>query len=197
VVDVADLELLDSEGIGTEELRAEGIEVVMLTGDGRATAEAVARQVGIDEVHAELLPEDKLTWIEQLRSVGLVTAMIGDGINDAPALAAADVGIAVGAVGTDIAIETADIALMRDDLRLAARAVTTARRTLRNIRQNTVIAVATVAALLTGVMFGEVHMAGGMLIHEASVMVVILNGMRLLRVPGAAGASKCDRLRTR
>ncbi|MEX2445586.1 MAG: cation-translocating P-type ATPase [Alkalispirochaeta sp.] len=165
-------------------LHAGGVKrVVMLTGDSCSTAEAVAQQVGIDEVYAELLPEDKLTWIEQLRRDGFVTAMIGDGINDAPALAAADVGIAVGAAGTDIAIETADIALMRDDLRLAAQAVTTARKTLRNIRQNTVIAVTTVAALLAGVMFGEVHMAGGMLIHEASVMVVILNGMRLLRVP--------------
>jgi Zn2+/Cd2+-exporting ATPase len=175
-----------------EALHAGGVKrVVMLTGDNRVTAEAVARQVGIDEVHAELLPEDKLSRIEQLRSDGFVTAMIGDGINDAPALAAADVGIAVGAGGTDIAIETADIALMRDDLRLAAKAVTAARRTLRNIRQNTVIAVATVIALLTGVMVGEVHMAGGMLIHEASVMVVILNGMRLLHVPhgGTGGAA--------
>ncbi|MFA7567927.1 MAG: heavy metal translocating P-type ATPase, partial [Alkalispirochaeta sp.] len=88
--------------------------------------------------------------------------------------------IALGAAGTDIALETADIALMRDDLGLIPRALSLARRTRRNIRQNVVIALVTVTALLTGVLFQQVHMAGGMLIHEASVMVVILNGMRLL-----------------
>ncbi len=155
--------------------------VVMLTGDNEQTARDVAGELGITDVYAGVLPEEKLERIEALREEGYVTAMVGDGINDAPALAAADVGIAMGAAGSDVAIETADIALMKDDLHLLARAVRRARATLRNIRQNVAIAVVTVAVLLAGVLLGQVHMAGGMLVHEASVMVVILNGMRLLR----------------
>jgi Cd2+/Zn2+-exporting ATPase len=155
--------------------------VVMLTGDNEDTAKAVAKELGVTHVHADLLPDQKLDQIERLREEGYVTAMVGDGINDSPALAAADVGIAMGAAGSDVAIETADIALMKDDLHVLARAIGRARSTLRNIRQNVTIAVVTVVALLAGVLLGEVHMAGGMLVHEASVMVVILNGMRLLR----------------
>ena len=155
--------------------------VVMLTGDDRRTAQAIAAEAGIQDVRAELLPEDKLEAIHGLQAEGHVVAMVGDGINDAPALAAADIGIAMGAAGTDIAIETADIALMSDDLMKLPEAVRLSKATLGNIRQNVVIALATVAGLLLGVILGEVHMAGGMLIHEASVLVVILNGMRLLR----------------
>ncbi len=164
------------------ELRRVGVqEIVMLTGDDPLTAKAIAAQAGIDQVHASLLPEDKLTAIRNLQAKGHVVAMLGDGINDAPALAAADIGIAMGVAGTGVAIETADIALMADDLMKLPEAVRLSRATLNNIRQNVVIALLTVAGLLLGVLLGEVHMASGMLIHEASVLIVILNGMRLLR----------------
>lgn len=155
--------------------------IVMLTGDDRITAMSIARQTGIEDMRAELLPEDKLAVIRELQKKGYVVAMVGDGINDAPALAAADVGIAMGAAGTDIAIETADIALMSDDLMKLPDAIRLSKTTLNNIHQNVVIALATVTVLLLGVLFGQVHMASGMLIHEASVLIVILNGMRLLR----------------
>lgn len=162
-------------------LNQQGVKVVMLTGDDERTAQAIAAQAGITEVRAGLLPEDKLDAIRELQAGGRVVAMVGDGINDAPALAAADIGIAMGAAGTDIAIETADIALMADDLMKIPKAIRLSKATLNNIRQNVVIALVTVTALLAGVLLREVHMAGGMLIHEISVLVVILNGMRLLR----------------
>jgi Cd2+/Zn2+-exporting ATPase len=157
--------------------------VAMLTGDNPRTAGAIAREAGLGEVHAGLLPDDKLGWIRQLQREGHVVAMVGDGINDAPALAAADVGIAMGQAGIDVAIETADIALMGDDLLKLPEALAISRATVRNIRQNVVIALVTVAALLAGVLLDRVHMAGGMLIHELSVLVVIANGMRLMRGP--------------
>lgn len=166
-----------------KKLRKNGIErVLMLTGDNRQTAEAIARQAGIDEVHAGLLPEDKLQIIKGLRDEGHVTAMVGDGINDAPALAASDIGIAMGLAGTDVAIETADIALMSDDLMNIPEAIRASKKTMANIKQNVIIALLTVAGLLGGVILGKVHMAGGMLIHEISVLVVVVNGMRLLRI---------------
>ena len=174
-----------------QQLRDGGVRrLVMLTGDHLASAQRVARTLGITEVQAGLLPEHKLKAIERLRAEAGVTAMVGDGINDAPALAAADVGVAMGAAGTDVAIDTADIALMTDDLERVARAITLARATVRNIRQNTGIALLTVAGLLAGVFAGEVHMAGGMFIHQASVLLVILNGMRLMRPRGGNKAPR-------
>ncbi|WP_131103275.1 heavy metal translocating P-type ATPase [Ornithinimicrobium sufpigmenti] len=163
-------------------LHAAGVrKVVMLTGDIEPVARAVGGQVGIDEVRAGLLPEDKLEAVEELRQQGYTVAMVGDGVNDAPALATADIGVAMGAAGTGVAIETSDIALMQDNLLKLPEAVSLARRTVNNMRQNIVIALATVALLMVGVLFGGVTMAVGMLVHEASVLIVIVNAMRLLR----------------
>ncbi|WP_323676485.1 cation-translocating P-type ATPase [Halorubellus sp. PRR65] len=163
------------------QLQDVGIETVMLTGDNERTARAVAEEVGIDDYRAELLPEDKQTVIEELREAGQVVAMVGDGINDAPSLATADVGIAMGAAGTDTAIETADMALMADDLERIPYAVTLSKATRWNISENVGLAVLTVTLLLAGVLTSYVTLALGMLVHEASVLAVILNGMRLLR----------------
>jgi Zn2+/Cd2+-exporting ATPase len=163
-------------------LKDSGIKrIIMLTGDDPLTAEAIAGDAGIVDVRAGLLPEDKLAAIRDLQAGGDVVAMVGDGINDAPALAAADIGIAMGAAGTGVAIETADVALMSDDLMKIPEAIQLSKSTLKNIHQNVIIALAVVAALLAGVLLGKVHMAGGMLVHEISVLVVILNGMRLLK----------------
>jgi Cu+-exporting ATPase len=118
-----------------EDLHREGVRLVMLTGDSRTTAEAVARRLGIDEVLAEVQPQDKVEAVKRLQQEGRVVAMAGDGINDAPALARADVGIAMG-TGTDIAMESADVTLVRGDLRGIVRARRLSRATMRNIREN-------------------------------------------------------------
>jgi Zn2+/Cd2+-exporting ATPase len=181
VVAVQDVPREDVKGVPAR-LHRDGVRrIAMLTGDNEQTARVVGEAVGVDEVHARLLPEDKLAWIQDAQSRGEVVAMVGDGINDAPALATADVGIAMGAAGTDVALETADVALMTDQPSKIADALRISRSTNGVIRQNLVIAVATVALLLAGVLTGNVNMAGGMLVHELSVLIVILNGMRLMR----------------
>ncbi len=124
-----------------DSLRADGIHVVMLTGDNRTTAEAVARQLGIDDVEADVLPEDKNRIVKTLRAAGKVVAMAGDGVNDAPTLAEADVGIAMG-TGTEVAIQSAGVTLVKGDLAGIARARALSRMTMRNIRQNLVFAFA-------------------------------------------------------
>jgi len=157
-----------------------GVETVLLTGDNERTA-AAAEAVGIDDYRAELLPEDKQAAVEAFQAEGHVVGMVGDGINDAPALATADVGIAMGAAGTDTAIETAEMALMADDLDRIPYAVALSKATRRNVAENVGLAVVTVGLLLAGVLTSYVHLAAGMLVHEASVLAVILNGMRLRR----------------
>lgn len=164
------------------EMRRHGMKkIIMLTGDNRHTAERVAAALGIDEFHAELLPADKVAFVNGLKELGHVVAMAGDGVNDAPAIAAADIGAAMGEGGTDISMETADVVLMADKLMQFSHAYALSKATIRNMKENTFFAVGIVALLLIGVLMGSVHLASGMFIHEASVLLVILNAMRLLR----------------
>lgn len=165
-----------------EEMRKNGIKnIIMLTGDNQHTAELVAKKLRIDEYHAELLPKDKVEYVKHLQEGGRVVAMTGDGINDAPAIAAADIGIAMGQGGTDISMETADVVLMADKLAQLSHAYSLSKATILNMKQNTYFAVGIVFVLLIAVLNGTVHLASGMFIHEASVLFVILNAMRLIR----------------
>jgi Cd2+/Zn2+-exporting ATPase len=162
-------------------LRAAGIRrVVMLTGDNARVAEALAGRLGIDEVHAGLLPEDKLRLVGELGRRHGPVVMVGDGVNDAPALAAAATGIAMGAAGTDAAMETADIVLMGDDLGALAYAVRLGRRTQRVVWQNIAFALAVVAALVVATLSVGVPLPLGVVGHEGSTIIVVLNGLRLL-----------------
>lgn len=171
-------------------LRELGIRhLVMLTGDNRRTAEAIARQTGIDEVHAELLPQDKVTVVERLVGRYGTVAMVGDGVNDAPALARSSVGIAMGAIGSDAAIETADIALMTDDLERLPWLVRHSRRTLATIRQNITFALA-VKALFAGLTFaGYATLWGAITADVGASLLVVANALRLLRTGERSGAA--------
>ena len=164
------------------DLRAAGVEhVVMLSGDNRGTAEAIARQTGVDEVYAELLPADKVAKVEELVAKYGTVAMVGDGVNDAPAMARATVGIAMGAIGTDAAIETADIALMSDDLTKLAWLVTHSRRTLRVIRQNVGFSLAVKAAFVALTLGGYSSMWAAVAADSGATLLVVFNALRLLR----------------
>lgn len=165
-----------------KQLELNGIEhLVMLTGDNEHTAKLVAQQLGISKVFANLLPEDKSVKVQSCMNNGVKLGMIGDGVNDAPALAIADVGIAMGVAGTDVAMETADVVLMSDNLEKVSYALKLSKTTIRNMKQNVYFAVATVLILLIGVLTNKVNLASGMLIHEASVLLVILNAIRLVK----------------
>jgi P-type E1-E2 ATPase len=167
-----------------EKLRASGVRrLVMLTGDNAATARAVAEELGLDEARADLLPEDKVAAIAELEKQGYRVAMIGDGVNDAPALARADVGVAMGVGGTQAAIEAADVALMTDDLSKIVLARTIARRGYRTIQENIffgigVVHVAGIAAALAG-LIGPIQAA---LLHLGPDVAVFINSVKLLRV---------------
>ena len=194
VVAVADQVRADAAAM-VRGLHEAGVQkVVMLTGDTRLVAEAMGEVTGIEEIHASLLPEDKLEAVARLQAEGHTVAMVGDGVNDAPALATADIGVAMGAAGSAVAVETADIALMGDNLLKLPEAISLARRTAAVMRQNITIALVTVVLLLAGVFGGGVTMSIGMLVHEASVLVVILNAMRLLRTrQGTTAAPRSQR----
>jgi len=155
--------------------------VVMLTGDNRVTAEAIAREVGIDEVHAELLPEEKLKKIEELVGRYGTVAMVGDGVNDAPALARANLGIAMGAIGSDAAIETADIALMTDDVSKLPWLVGHARRTLAVIRQNIIFSLGIKAVFVVLTFAGMASLWCAIAADMGASLLVVFNGLRLLR----------------
>ncbi|MGD9734736.1 MAG: heavy metal translocating P-type ATPase [Solirubrobacterales bacterium] len=166
-------------------LRRLGIgNLVMLTGDNRRTAEAIARELGIDEVRAELLPEQKVDEIERLRAQFGAIAMVGDGINDAPALARADLGIALGTGATDAAIEAADIALMADDLRKLPEALAIGRRSQRISRQNLIFSIALLTLLIPSAVLGLLTVVVAVLVHEVSELLAVANGLRAARAPG-------------
>lgn len=161
-------------------LKAQGIKkLVMLTGDNELTAQAVANELNLDEVHANLLPEEKVEYVKKLKAAGNTVAFIGDGINDSPSIANADIGIAMGS-GTDVAIDTFDVVLMQSSFPALVHAHGLAKKTVSNTRENIFIAIATVAFLLIGLIFGYIYMASGMFVHEASILVVIFNAMRLI-----------------
>jgi Cd2+/Zn2+-exporting ATPase len=154
--------------------------LIMLSGDNQGAVDVISRELGLSEAYGDMLPEDKSAYINKLQSEGQIVAFIGDGVNDSPSLALANVGIAMGS-GTDVAIETSDLVLMNSDFSRLTHALGLTKATSRNMKQNIVIALGVVLVLFTGLLFsGWVSMSVGMLVHELSILVVILNGMRLL-----------------
>ena len=161
------------------ELKKLGVQrVIMLSGDSQQVADAVAKSVGIDEAMGDLMPEQKVDAIRKLSQEGGV-AMVGDGVNDAPAMANATVGIAMGAAGSDVALETADVALMADDLSHLPFAVGLSRQTSRIIRQNLWFSLGMVVFLVPATIFG-LQMGAAVVFHEGSTLLVVVNALRLL-----------------
>jgi len=164
-----------------ELLRASGVrKVLMLTGDNKGTARAVAEQLGVDEYYAELLPDDKVRVVRELEEKGEIVAFVGDGVNDAPALATATVGLAMGAAGTDVALETADIALISDDLTRLGFAIRLSRKTLTIIKQNIWFAIAVKAVFLVLALFGYATLWMAVASDMGASLLVIINGLRVL-----------------
>lgn len=164
------------------QLKRLGIEqIVMLTGDNERVAKSVAKEIGIDKVYAELLPEDKLKVIRQLQQQYQTVAMVGDGINDAPALAQASVGIAMGVAGSDVALETADVILMADRLEKLVYAIHLGRRSQVIVKQNIVFALSVISLLLIANFTNNINIPLGVVGHEGSTVLVTLSGLRLLR----------------
>jgi Zn2+/Cd2+-exporting ATPase len=170
----------DDAKAGLKALADAGVRTIMLTGDNRRTAEAVGRELGI-EVRAELLPADKQRIVQGLKDEGLTVAKIGDGINDAPALAVADVGIAMGS-GTDIALETADAVVLHGRVGDVAAMVALSKRTMRNIRQNITIALGLKGVFLVTTIAGITGLWPAILADTGATVLVTINALRLLRV---------------
>ena len=163
--------------------------IVMLTGDNKRAAKAIANELGLDDYYAELLPEDKVRVLKELQEKYGMAAMVGDGVNDAPALASADLGIAIGGAGTDVAMETADVVLMSDEIKMLSHAIGLSRATVNNMRQNIYFAILVAVVLLAGVLVKTVNLSFGMLVHEMSVLLVVINAVRLLAY-GEKGRTK-------
>jgi Cd2+/Zn2+-exporting ATPase len=175
-------ELRESGRATIAELRAQGVRhVALLTGDRPAAAQIVLEGAAVDEAHADLLPQDKVAHIKRLRATYGPVAMVGDGINDAPALAAADVGIAMGVAGTDVAIETADVALLTDDLGTLPYALRLGRATLSNIRLNVAIALGLKLAFVVLAVGGMATLWMAVLADTGASLLVTANSLRLLR----------------
>ncbi len=180
LIAVADVLRPESAAI-VQELKAEGIQqVALLTGDNPVVARAIARQAGIDEVYAGLLPEDKLRIIKQLRERYGSVAMVGDGVNDAPALAAASLGIAMGAAGSDVALETADVVLMNDDLQKIPYVISLSRQTRKTLVINLSFAMFMIALMITAIFTFSLPLPLAVVGHEGGTVLVSLNGLRLL-----------------
>ncbi|WP_091176562.1 heavy metal translocating P-type ATPase [Paenibacillus sp. 1_12] len=162
-------------------LKELGVQVVMLTGDQAQTAHAIAKELGIEWVYADLLPEDKVSRIKELKQIYGTIAMVGDGVNDAPALATATVGIAMGVAGSDVALETADLVLMNDDTGKIAEAIVLAKRSLSIVKQNMIFALSVILLLISANFIQGITLPLGVVGHEGSTILVILNGLRLLR----------------
>jgi Cd2+/Zn2+-exporting ATPase len=158
----------------------------MLTGDNDRVGQAVGAAVGLDEVRAGLLPEDKVKAVDDLVHEFRYVAMVGDGVNDAPAMARATVGIAMGGAGTDVALETADVALMADDLSRLPFAVELSRAARRVIHQNLFVSLGVVAVLIPATLLGWAGIGWAVSIHEGSTVVIVMNALRLLRFEATA-----------
>ncbi len=163
-------------------LRRLGMRVVMLTGDRAATASTIAREAGVDDVRAQLSPEGKVAAVQELKKSGVKVAVVGDGVNDAPSLAAADVGVAMGARGSDAAMEQAEVILMNDRLENFVTAFDLSRRAKAIIRQNIAIALGTVTVMALLALTHAIPLSLGVVAHEGSTVVVVLNSLRLLFV---------------
>ena len=189
-ISIADTVREDAKDL-IKDLKRQGIKkLVMLTGDNERAAQAIATELGIDEYYAELLPEEKVGKLEELQEKFGHTAMVGDGVNDAPALASADLGIAIGGAGADVAMETADVVLMSDEIKKLSYAIGLSRATVRNMKQNIYFAIIVAAGLIAGVLGKVVFLSSGMLIHELSVLLVIVNAVRLLGYGEREGKSQ-------
>lgn len=166
-------------------LKALGVEhIVMLTGDNATVAEVIGREAGVDEVYAGLLPEEKVARVRELAARYGAVAMVGDGVNDAPALAAATIGVAMGGAGTDVALETADVVLMADDLGQLPYALALGRAARRTLTANVVIALGVIAVMVVSILATGLPLPLAVVGHEGSTVLVSLNGLRLLGFRG-------------
>lgn len=183
VIAVADRQRQEAAGT-VEGLRAAGVSgVYMLTGDNIATAKSMSASLGLNGYYAELLPQEKVSVVAKLEGRHGAVAMVGDGINDTPALARASVGVAMGAAGSEAALQAADVALMGDDLEVLVDAMHLGKRTMRTVAQNIAFSVAVVVALIMATVVGRLSLAMGVVGHEVSALLVIANGLRLLNFP--------------